>query len=281
MKSLSVGDLIPTGTYEFHSRFARAVNFTDGRLLVGLVARELGPGPLNVVVDGLETGDLGRLTVSAGRFEVDGRLLAGPATPRYDSRWRGLGALPADTLAERLANLRTRILGAASPQSLAFLLEPGRATGAKGFQRAFETQMTLGAEALLGDDPAEGARQLRGRGPGLTPGGDDFLAGHLFGLHALRRRQPARGLPGAAPLAARIRAVHRAAVGSNPFSNTFLALARLGRPFGRLGSLLDALAHGRDLDRAADALLAVGASSGADLATGLHLTLSKGVRPWQ
>lgn len=268
MRTLSVGDLIPPGTYGVHSRFARALNFTDGRFLVALVTPAVGAGPLNVVVDALP-GEASRLEVTAAGLRLDGGLL--PAGPRFDSRWRP--GPPAAGIPERLARLRTRLLAAASEQSTAFLLDPAPAE-ARGFQGAYRSQMARGAAALFGQDPAEGARQLRGRGPGLTPGGDDLLAGHLFGLRA-RAHLGERGLAG------RVRAVHRASVGTNPFSNTFLALARLGRPFDRLKGLLDTLVQGGNVDRATDGLLAVGASSGADLATGLHLTLSKGDITWR
>ncbi len=36
-------------------------------------------------------------------------------------------------------------------------------------------------------DAAPGVEELIGAGPGLTPSGDDFLAGSLLGLHAIRR----------------------------------------------------------------------------------------------
>ena len=273
MRSSLKGDLIPYGTYIFHSRFRRAVNFTDGNVLVTLVTGELGPGPLNVVVDHLDPEPLGTLAVNRDGIQVDGRSLCTPETPRYRSGWAAQG-WSRESLALRLPWFRARILDQAGENSLAFLLAPGPHRGS-GFQRAYAERMAAGAEALFAADPAAGARQLKGCGPGLTPGGDDFLAGHLFGLHGLR------SLCGGS-LRPRLRAVHRAALGGNPFSNTFLHLACLGRPAGPLRELLDALAGGtlEALNRAADRMLAVGASSGADLATGLHLTLSRGVALW-
>jgi hypothetical protein len=74
---------------------------------------------------------------------------------------------------------------------------------------------------------------------------------------------------------ATVDAVFRAALGGNLYSNTFLDLARRGLFSGRVKDLLRALLSGsrRSVRQATEALFAVGASSGADLATGLFLTL--------
>lgn len=121
---------------------------------------------------------------------------------------------------------------------------------------------------IFGGNLLDGVRNLRGCGPGLTPSGDDFIAGLLFGLHLL---QKCRGRD-FQPLAD---VVFRAAHSANIFSNTFLELARRGLFFGRLKELIQALLAGSEtsLRRATERLLAVGASSGADLATGFFMTL--------
>ena len=42
MMLLSIGDKVREGTYRLHSRFRRAVNFTDGRRMVILVTPDIG-----------------------------------------------------------------------------------------------------------------------------------------------------------------------------------------------------------------------------------------------
>jgi hypothetical protein len=113
---------------------------------------------------------------------------------------------------------------------------------------------------------------LKGCGLGLTPSGDDFIAGLLIGLHVLQKLSGQNLQP-------TIDAIFRAARGDNIFSNTFLDLARRGLLFGRIKALLLALISGSrgSVRRAAEALFAVGASSGADLATGLFMTLDGNV----
>jgi hypothetical protein len=106
----------------------------------------------------------------------------------------------------------------------------------------------------------------------LTPSGDDFIAGLLIGLRLL---QQTRGQD----YQQTANSVFQAAKPGNLFSRTFLDLARRGFLFGRMKDLIVALVHG-DADAVRGAtgrLLAVGESSGADLATGFVLTVSGGL----
>ncbi|MDQ2848027.1 MAG: DUF2877 domain-containing protein [Actinomycetota bacterium] len=160
---------------------------------------------------------------------------------------------------------------------------------------------TLAAGLVVGDpDPA--VRRLIGLGSGLTPGGDDLLAGLLVGLRAsgkavlLQQVRHAVGSDWAATaerttsisvdllrLAAAghastetlalLTAIHRTPPGAghayseNPRGAAHLSAAQLGGP--RRGR------HHGPLHAAIDKLLAVGHTSGSDLATGLLM----GLRP--
>ena len=109
---------------------------------------------------------------------------------------------------------------------------------------------------------------MKGCGLGLTPGGDDFIAGLLIGLYVLQKLNKQNLQPN-------MDAIFRAAQGDNIFSNTFLDLARRGLLFGRMKDLLLALISGGEspVRKAAERLFAIGETSGADLATGFFMTL--------
>jgi hypothetical protein len=105
---------------------------------------------------------------------------------------------------------------------------------------------------------------LLGRGPGLTPAGDDVLAGLLLGLAG---RADLRD-----PLAAAV--TRQAAARTTWLSAELLRHAAAGRGVPAAVAVADALAgHGPAdaLTRALPALLAVGHTSGAALARGLLL----------
>ena len=110
------------------------------------------------------------------------------------------------------------------------------------------------------------AARVGGRGPGLTPSGDDLLAGVLVVARLL-------GGPAAGP---RLDAV-AAGVATTEIARAFLAWAARGQCIAPVHDWLAAMASGRpgELAAAHRSLVAVGASSGAHLAAGLALAVSQ------
>ncbi|QIM21571.1 DUF2877 domain-containing protein [Phycicoccus sp. HDW14] len=124
-------------------------------------------------------------------------------------------------------------------------------------------------EALTATAPEQAVGRLVGRGPGLTPSGDDALAGALLVRRALGHVPP-RGRPD--PLAAAVRARLHA---TTAVSASLLAAALDGWATPEVVALVDAVAAG-DLAATRAALppvLAVGHTSGADLVAGLGAAL--------
>lgn len=269
MKILRVGDGLGRGSWAFHSRFRRCLNFFDGETLATVALPELGAGPHRIVADRLPEIEGERLTVDSGRVEIAGRCLVFSASDVYVSRpdW---GRPASGPLEAGLGSLKRALDHRAPAASLAWLAggrSPG--AGASSFDRELVRRFRDGAGRLFGTDPAAGARLLRGVGHGLTPSGDDLLAGVLHGWRLAEAWDGSdRGIL--------VRAVYEASRGDNPFSATFLREARDGRVFEHLESLVRALMAGAAgaVEAAAERLFGVGDTSGADLATGLWLALT-------
>jgi hypothetical protein len=124
------------------------------------------------------------------------------------------------------------------------------------------------ARAALGPDPdhamvaglrAGAVGRLLGRGPGLTPSGDDLLAGYLVGAHAFGlEAQDMRD------------AVERLAPGAtSALSAALLWHAARGECIDEVAALAAALTGRGDPDAAVERLLAVGHTSGPALAHGV------------
>jgi Protein of unknown function (DUF2877) len=125
--------------------------------------------------------------------------------------------------------------------------------------RAFE-------EALISGNAEVGqvAAMLVGLGPGLTPAGDDLLAGALVSLTAAGDRPRREALTAAVrPLLPRTTAV----------SAAFLEHAAAGRAVPELARFVAALAAGRIVGGVVQDLLRVGATSGVALAWGAAVGL--------
>jgi hypothetical protein len=117
-------------------------------------------------------------------------------------------------------------------------------------------------DALRGGRLVQFAAMVSGRGPGLTPAGDDTLAGVLL---------VARARGGSADVA--LRCVRSAA--TNDITRAFLGCAALGRCIEPAHDLLAALAHAdhRGVGSAVANLRRFGSSSGAALAYGIRTAL--------
>ena len=123
-------------------------------------------------------------------------------------------------------------------------------------------------DAVTGDvrrgDLAAAARRLQGRGAGLTPSGDDMLAGMLL----VCAMDPAcRGALGRLARSARTTAL----------SSAYLRWAAEGQSIQPAHTLLDAAADGdpNAMGRAARSLAAVGATSGRALIAGVALAATE------
>lgn len=244
------------GSYRLHSRFPKAVNFSRGKGMAFVVGEDVGRGPCNIVLDGFDPSAISTLSVLRGAVCIDGTRFAYGKGESYDGRWPGRRVIPGN-----VKEMRSELCSQAPSHSLAFLLDTRRlAHFRRPFDKAFAERMAIGAAKVFGGELEEGVRLARGCGYGLTPSGDDFLAGVMYGLHMLGDERSAGR-------------VHRAARRGEGLSSVFLRLAHDGLFPEKLKALAEALSGRGDVRPAVDGVLAMGASSGADLAVGMLMTL--------
>ena len=214
--------------------------------LVALTAPAVPPGPLHVTLDGPPPAAPGAPVRRAGS-----RLRVGGSAVELRGAQRWTGPLPAPGEVRRGAEVvvwATVAAAAGSALTAAPYREPARQ-----------------AVARLRDGDLGGAvATLAGLGPGLTPAGDDALAGMLLALRAIEG-------PGAEPrLGAAVAVARTTALGL-----ALLRCATAGQALAPVHRLLGAAARG---DRAAalaaaTAVAEVGATSGADFCYGLRAAI--------
>ncbi len=225
--------------------FSRAVYLSLPGGLFALVGPDAEPGPLHAHVTRLPAVAVGDPVWTAG-----GRLfISGRPVPGRPGIWRA-PPLPDPSRIGAIARTLHRVLDHEPDLDLA--AGPAAAPILAGL---------AGLAGIFGTDGLDGAAAaLAGRGAGLTPAGDDVLAGLLL-VARMRAGPPAE--PRLVALARRCR--------THDISRAFLVEAARGRSVEALHDLLGAGADG-DLPAARHArarLARIGHTSGLDLAYGV------------
>jgi Protein of unknown function (DUF2877) len=214
----------------------------DG-FVVAVTTREVPLLP-NAVALGAGAGALGGAGVAAGAAAklASGRIDLGPVQVTWDPAappaWDPAVPVPADAGPDSLARRGTALLRALGAGPAGLVDELARLGLPTATDPAGAAALELLLRAVRERDPepaAAGARGLLGRGPGLTPEGDDLLAAVAGAVAVLGPAsgfdEPGRGgfLAALAPEPGRTTAL----------SATLLALAAEGRLAEPAGRLLD------------------------------------------
>jgi hypothetical protein len=284
-QAISIGRHVPRGRFDgaVHSVFARAANIrlADERLLA-LLSPCAGNAPHGVrlavpedfafsdhLAPGQRVGcraDVLRVAATAVAFDLGTAALwegDGPCRtidwrrPSIGAAWRvawhalwhrrGAGALPFPPSGSEVAPW---------PSLLPDALRLARAT-----------------RLLCSERASRAVDRLIGRGPGLTPAGDDILAGFLGALRSANAADAARG----AFVRALGAAVERAACATGAISRAYLDHALVGslaEPLADLRRQIGAGAPAPVVESAMAKALGVGHTSGQDGALGLLLGLA-------
>lgn len=254
-----------------HSVFDRAINIADEACgLFTLACRGLDDAPATLVVDVASWEDVG-LAAGDEVAAQDGMLRLGPQLEvrlAGCAPWaRQLPMFPAhrEGLAARLQDARSLLERHAQGGGMVAHGHGSEFESAVTAALALRSSKLLAALACTDFASARAhARSMIGLGPGLTPAGDDFLLG-LFAVLNIPRSPCEGWLAGGAGLAA------EAGDATNPISHAALAHAAQGRVRESIVDFIEGLLRGRGdgLAVALRRVLAIGATSGADIACGV------------
>ena len=268
MNKISAGDRLPSGIFNPYAGFKRVDNFvnTSGDML----AISNDPSLLaanTIITDAFSPGKIIHVEISDKAIILNNKKYLPDQIKIFHSDF----TYPNKNLAEIQHTIRTFINQNSMlfpAGSLLFLLMPGvNSSPGSTFDRLLRKEFEQ-AFAQFYDHFFESIRSFRSKGRGLTPSGDDFIAGVLYGIHCLETisGQNHRNI---------IKQVYETAAGENLFSKTMLTMAREARYFKRLQDFLDTLFHKKNAESNAAflQLTGVGETSGADLISGFFAVL--------
>ena len=273
---------LSTGAMEgsIHSVFDRAVNINTAGGMVSMLPAERGLYPWSCTVQtsaplsalGLKPGM--RAAISRAGMRVDEAGLAvdlSAARPVNLDIWQlDLTVPPA---AECLAALEALLFAEGSAEGM----RPLAVGGADNpFSAMIRPRLCALHTAFLSGEPqkaGEAAAAIAGCGPGLTPSSDDMLLGYVCAFYALAFQA---GQGHEAALAIGRAACKAAAAKTNAISGAFLLQCGEGLASQNILDLFYALFSGSPGELAeapARRILSIGAASGADILTGVVLSL--------
>lgn len=278
MELLSFGDRIPNGTFAIHSRFRRTVNFYNNSVLISIVNEDIGRGPLNIIMRGLDLQKIHSLSIYNNILTINNIRILIHEIVKYSSRL-SLKAISISKFTDNLEFLQTALPKLCVEKSLSFLIDEKREMElSTGFEKEFVKRMRAGVDLILEGTMTSlenGISTIKGCGFGLTPSGDDFIAGLLAGLY-LKQELFGKDL-------SEIRnAIYKTAQGDNLISNTFLYLARDGLFVERFKNFINSLLYEEkeEIHANIQKIINVGETSGADMLVGFMFSFKKVGELW-
>jgi len=271
---VSFGDLIIPGRYYESSRFSKAVNYINSKMLVSLVLPVVKGGPLNVVLKKLPSQSQNWLEVKNDTIEMSGEKIFLEKGKMYDSRIKVQISKKGKSemikrFRDNLKILKWFIEQKAHPMSYAFLLIPERKRYfASKFEKALVERVERGWNEILNSNYKRGVELIKGTGTGFTPSGDDFIAGILSGLYLIQ------SIFNVDFLQLR-KIIYLASRTGNIVSDSYTYCAFRGYFFESVKKILQVIVIGEkeDVEKHILTGFSYGLTSGADFLTGIAISL--------
>ncbi len=261
-RKIVLGDKLPTGRFWLHSRFREVVNFQNaGKEITFITSNPDHIAANGIYVKNAALSAFDSLHISEDSMVAGKEKIVRSSAAVYNSRL-SYHETDAAVLKELIMEIPGKHAALFPPGSMLFVLLPGKApdfTG--GFDILFSNKAREAAECLILGKFAEGVGLLKSSGRGLSPAGDDFIAGLLLGVH-FNASLSGKNLSGL------VNSMYGEALGSNLLVNAFLFHAKEGNYFGLFKNFVFSLPQTKKTLNGLIKLLSVGATSGADLLSG-------------
>ncbi|PKP58297.1 hypothetical protein CVT91_08805 [Candidatus Atribacteria bacterium HGW-Atribacteria-1] len=270
---VSIGDRIFSGKFFLHSKFKRVTNFTNGNSIISIVTEEIGRGPATIVVEGMDVANINDLYIGKNFISINYKKYPLDKRKLFNSQIK-FRKINSNKLEKNLEYFEKSLLDLSHPKSLAFLINSEREKYFNTtFDKNFLKRIKGGVYNIFNDKLINGIKKVKGIGFGLTPSGDDFIAGFLIALYVIDniynydvKFKELR------------ETIYRISKSENLLSNSFLSLSKDGFLFDRIKKLIISILNESEqkIFNRTKNLLSIGDTSGSDLGVGFLLTIKKG-----
>ncbi len=264
------GDYLSHGFYTFHSGFEHIDNFVNQNGdFISLADDVSFLAPNSIIISDFMSGNYSQVVIGDDFAQINNQKYILNKKLQQNSSFI-YPAIAYSTLVDKINAFINMQASDFPPKSLFFLLHPeNNINFTSAFEKAFMQQLNY-AYSLFSTQLYESIKAFKSRGSGLTPSGDDFIAGVLFGLDFLEKTT---GIS----FNKMKNNIYEIGKSNNIFSNNMLRMAYHAKYFKRLQDFLNAFFYLPlgNISPAFKQLIAVGDTSGADLLTGFLVVIMK------
>ncbi len=260
---LSLGKQFPQGRFErVQSRFERVINFHWEDRIISLCDESVLPAPLRIIVGNLRIEqvksvrriDECTIWIEKERFELTPQQIYDPAVVFKSGAWK--------TIVAKVGELTKIYNTVCRGKGLQYLLGGQSDPASAGpLEKALRRRFREGYEACLAGNFKAAISCLRGLGGGLTPAGDDFLAGLQTGLGLAEQTAKL-------DLAETRQFIYSYSFSQSPIVNTLRYQSYNALYPQEWRDLVTTLVSNGDLRASVKAIVATGETSGSDMLAG-------------
>jgi len=263
-----IGDLIPSGNFVVHSKFKNVVNFVNSEnelLSISLNVTYLSPN--SIILESIDIQIIEKIEINKNEILINNLKFETSKINKFDSYFN-FPDLHSEYIINSVIYFLEDKIKQLSTKSLIFLIEPENEIYFESkFEQAYVNYMKLAFAKFLDGNIVECAKLMKGAGFGLTPGGDDFIAGMLIAIHVLESNfsQNFSDL--------RIKIMENS-LGKNLISNSLLIFSTKGAIFKRFYDFLFSFVNDNNSSiEPFNMLISIGETSGSDMLAGFLIML--------
>ncbi len=264
-----LGDGLNNGHYTLYSSFRKTDNFVNAAgELISLSDDESLLAANAININNFKPGRIKEIQVQSSTILLDNKPIETESSSLYHSGidYTGLNCFEIIQQTKAFIGTYASVFPASSLLSL-LTKSNTEERFASAFDKALHADLAQ-AFSQFTENFFSTIKSFKGKGKGLTPSGDDFIAGVFYGVHCLEKTEHIDH--------SKIKQlIYQIAAGENLFSNTMFSMAIKGQHFKSLKDYLCTLSHGDQAAarKAFSNLLASGHTSGADLIAGFFSLL--------
>ncbi len=251
-----------------HSTFENISNFINKeKNIISIAHDEKYLSPNSILISGISHKNVALIVINKKDVVVENTCFNKAELKTYNSLIH-LNISEQEGIIQRIETFIKKNISEFNPLSLAFLMKPELERNFETrFQRAFVKHTKSAWNEIENENLLQGITKMKGSGIGLTPSGDDFIAGMLYALVLIEKINNTD--------TSKIRKlIYEAAISNNHISRNMLFHASIGAYFKQFKDLQKAFINNdsKIKDYLVN-LIEIGETSGSDMLTGYFLAL--------